>query len=225
MYRILFAAALVGLPILFASHAIAQPGSGRPPVIVSPDLTGPWVIQLKRGYRVGLSYPTLPRAVFRPAPSVQSRRGPAIDPAFLPRTIDYATSEAAGTIIIDTRQRYLYLILGDGEAKRYGIGVARPGFEWAGIHYVTRKAEWPEWVPPEEMRQRQPDLPTSMDGGLGNPLGARALYLGSTLYRIHGSDQPWTIGKAVSSGCIRMRNEDVIDLYDRVGVGTKVIVI
>ena len=109
-------------------------------------------------------------------------------------------------------------------AKRYGVGVGRPGFEWAGVHHVTRKAKWPGWTPPEEMRQRVPNLPVHMAGGVDNPLGARALYLGSTLYRIHGSNQPWTIGHAVSSGCIRMRNQDVVDLYDRVKVGTKVIV-
>jgi lipoprotein-anchoring transpeptidase ErfK/SrfK len=110
-------------------------------------------------------------------------------------------------------------------ARRYGVGVGRPGFEWAGTHTITRTAEWPDWVPPEEMLQRRPDLPRQMAGGPDNPLGARALYLGSTLYRIHGSNEPWTIGHAVSSGCIRMRNEDVIDLYERVKVGTKVVVI
>jgi lipoprotein-anchoring transpeptidase ErfK/SrfK len=112
-----------------------------------------------------------------------------------------------------------------GRAKRYGIGVGRPGFTWAGVHKVTAKREWPDWRPPEEMLKRQPYLPDYMPGGPDNPLGARALYLGSTLYRIHGSNEPWTIGRAVSSGCIRMRNEDVIDLYGRVGVGTKVVVI
>jgi len=228
MNRILIAAALAGLPILFAGQAMAGPTAARPPAIVGPDLTEPWVIQLKRGNRVGLSDPTMRRAAVRPASMATPARpayGRAIDPAFLPRTVNFATSEASGTIIIATEARYLYLILGDGKARRYGVGVGRPGFEWAGIHRVTRKAEWPPWVPPEEMRLRQPGLPISMEGGPGNPLGARALYLGSTLYRIHGSDQPWTIGQAVSSGCIRMRNEDVIDLYERIGVGTKVIVI
>ena len=233
MNRVLFAAALAGLAMLPAGHAIAEPLFGKPPAIpgsspgISADLTEPWLIQLKRGKRIGLSYAMRQRAALRPAPIAQAspRYGRAIDPAFLPRTISYATSEAEGTIIIDTNARYLYLILGDGRAKRYGVGVGRPGFEWAGIHRITRKAEWPGWVPPGEMRLRQPYLPIAMDGGLDNPLGARALYLGSTLYRIHGSNQPWTIGQAVSSGCIRMRNEDVIDLYERVGVGTKVIVI
>jgi lipoprotein-anchoring transpeptidase ErfK/SrfK len=151
------------------------------------------------------------------------RNGP-IDPAFMPAIVAYQTREPAGTIVIDTEARYLYLVLGEGRAKRYGVGVGRPGFEWAGVHTITRKAEWPDWTPPPEMRKRQPGLPVSMAGGIGNPLGARAMYLGSTLYRIHGSNEPWTIGHAVSSGCIRMRNEDVSDLYDRVKVGTRVIV-
>ncbi len=224
MNRVLFAAALAGLPFLVAGPAAAGPITTQPPAIVSSDLTSPWVIQLKPGNRVGLAYVTPKRRAVAPAPT-PARYGRAINPAFLPRTVDYATSEAAGTIIIDTKARYLYLILGNDTAKRYGVGVGRPGFEWAGIHRVTRKAAWPDWVPPEQMRERQPGLPIHMAGGIDNPLGARALYLGSTLYRIHGSNQPWTIGQAVSSGCIRMRNEDVIDLYDRVGVGTKVIVI
>ena len=143
---------------------------------------------------------------------------------YLPTTVPYDGGQKAGTIVIDTDQKFLYLVQNDGTARRYGVGVGRPGFEWAGAHTVTRKAEWPSWTPPAEMRKREPHLPARMEGGPNNPLGARALYLGSTLYRIHGTSQPWTIGRAVSSGCIRMRNEDVIDLYNRVGVGTKVIV-
>nr|WP_224406423.1 L,D-transpeptidase [Afifella sp. IM 167] len=168
-----------------------------------------------------------PAAVVRPAPATAVRAKPRheIDPAFLPTMVDYASDKAPGTIVIDTDNRYLYLVMAGGKAKRYGVGVGRPGFEWAGTHQVTRKAEWPGWTPPAEMRARQPGLPVHMEGGPDNPLGARALYLGSTLYRIHGSNQPWTIGHAVSSGCIRMRNEDVIDLYERVGVGTKVVVL
>ena len=127
--------------------------------------------------------------------------------------------------MVDTPQRFLYLVQDDGTALRYGIGVGRPGFTWAGVKAVTRKAEWPDWVPPKEMLARRPELPRYMAGGPDNPLGARALYLGSSLYRIHGSNEPWTIGQAVSSGCIRMRNEDVTDLYERVKVGTRVIVI
>ncbi|HEY5965624.1 MAG TPA: L,D-transpeptidase, partial [Xanthobacteraceae bacterium] len=127
--------------------------------------------------------------------------------------------------IIDTPERFLYLVQNNGTALRYGIGVGRPGFTWAGSKKVTAKKEWPDWTPPLDMLQRRPDLPNWMAGGPENPMGARALYLGSSLYRIHGSNEPWTIGQAVSSGCIRMRNEDVIDLYDRVRVGTKVVVI
>jgi lipoprotein-anchoring transpeptidase ErfK/SrfK len=150
---------------------------------------------------------------------------PAVDPRFLPQVVEYDGGEKPGTIIIDTPQRFLFLIQPGGKAIRYGIGVGRPGFAWAGVKQVSAKREWPDWRPPEQMLQRRPDLPHYMAGGPDNPLGARALYLGSSLYRIHGSNEPWTIGQAVSSGCIRMRNEDVIDLYDRVGVGAKVVVI
>jgi len=135
------------------------------------------------------------------------------------------TREAPGTIIIDANQRFLYLVQPGGQAIRYGIGVGREGFGWSGVERVTRKAEWPGWTPPAEMRARQPGLPTYMAGGPDNPLGARALYLGNTLYRIHGSNEPWTIGHAVSSGCFRMTNEDVTDLYERTRVGAKVIVV
>jgi lipoprotein-anchoring transpeptidase ErfK/SrfK len=145
-----------------------------------------------------------------------------MDPRYVRQVVPYAGSEAPGTIIINTQDRMLYLVQGSSRAIRYGIGVGRPGFTWSGVHHVSQKREWPDWTPPEEMLQRRPDLPRHMNGGPENPLGARALYLGSTLYRIHGSNEPWTIGTQVSSGCIRMRNEDVIDLYDRVSVGTKV---
>ena len=148
-----------------------------------------------------------------------------LNPMFLPQTVSYEGHEAPGTIVVDTPRRFLFLVEGDGKARRYGIGVGKPGFAWAGTKSVTRKAEWPDWTPPAEMLQRRPELPRHMAGGPENPLGARALYLGSSLYRIHGSNEPWTIGTAVSSGCIRMRNEDVIDLYGRVKVGTRVVVI
>jgi lipoprotein-anchoring transpeptidase ErfK/SrfK len=138
--------------------------------------------------------------------------------------IDYDGPYGPNTIIVDTSERRLYFVLGDGQAIRYGVGVGRQGFQWTGTHRITRKAEWPGWTPPAAMRKRQPGLPTYMEGGPNNPLGARAMYIGSTLYRIHGSNQPWTIGQAVSSGCIRMTNDDVIDLYEQVAVGTKVVV-
>jgi lipoprotein-anchoring transpeptidase ErfK/SrfK len=141
------------------------------------------------------------------------------------KLVSYSTGEAAGTIIIDTPNTYLYYIVGGGKALRYGIAVGREGFTWSGVQVISRKAEWPDWSPPAEMLNRQPYLPRVMAGGPGNPLGARALYLGDTAYRIHGTNQPDTIGRHLSSGCIRMLNEDVIDLYARVEVGTKVIVL
>ena len=147
-----------------------------------------------------------------------------INPVYEKQEVAYQTSEAPGTIIIDTPNKFLYLVQGDGRALRYGVGVGRPGFMWAGTHHVSAKKEWPDWTPPPEMLERQPYLPRHMEGGPTNPLGARAMYLGSTLYRIHGSNEPWTIGTNVSSGCIRMRNADVMDLYERVKVGAKVVV-
>ncbi len=147
-------------------------------------------------------------------------------PARLHRhVVDYPTREPAGTIVIDTPNTYLYYVLGGGKAVRYGIGVGREGFTWSGVRAIERKAEWPDWIPPAEMLQRQPYLPRFMAGGPGNPLGARAMYIGGTVYRIHGTNAPTTIGKQVSSGCIRMLNEDVVDLYARVNVGTKVVVL
>ncbi|TDR94419.1 L,D-transpeptidase [Enterovirga rhinocerotis] len=143
----------------------------------------------------------------------------------IPReVVSYSGRHAPGTIIISTTERRLYLVLGGGQAMRYGVGVGRPGFDWAGTKTITRKAEWPTWTPPAQMLKRRPDLPRFMKGGPDNPMGARALYLGSSLYRIHGSNEPDTIGQAVSSGCIRMLNDDVIDLYNRVRVGTRVVV-
>lgn len=138
--------------------------------------------------------------------------------------VAYAGRHAPGTIIVSTSERRLYFVLGNGQAIRYGVGVGRPGFQWGGSHSVTMKREWPDWRPPAAMLKRRPDLPRHMAGGPDNPLGARALYIGSTIYRIHGSNEPETIGEAVSSGCIRMTNEDVMDLYNRAKVGTRVIV-
>jgi lipoprotein-anchoring transpeptidase ErfK/SrfK len=143
----------------------------------------------------------------------------------IPRTtVSFAGNYAPGTIVINTAERRLYLVLQNGEALRYGIGVGRDGYRWSGTHRITAKKEWPSWTPPSQMLARRPDLPRHMAGGIDNPLGARALYLGSTLYRIHGSNEPETIGQAVSSGCFRMTNEDVTDLYGRVSVGTTVVV-
>jgi lipoprotein-anchoring transpeptidase ErfK/SrfK len=165
------------------------------------------------------------------APPMQAEpsqdEGRAVElPARLRRQIvGYATREAPGTVIIDTPHTYLYYVLGNGQAIRYGIGVGRDGFTWSGTQTITRKAEWPDWTPPPEMIVRQPYLPRQMAGGPGNPLGARAMYLGGTVYRIHGTNAPETIGTHVSSGCLRLTNEDVTDLYSRVSVGTRVIVL
>jgi lipoprotein-anchoring transpeptidase ErfK/SrfK len=177
-------------------------------------------------------FPFLPQpAEPATAPLVQSapseeQNATAELPARLRRQIvSYATHEAPGTVIIDTPNTYLYYVLGGGQAIRYGIGVGRDGFTWSGVQSITKKAEWPDWTPPPEMIARQPYLPRQMAGGPGNPLGARAMYLGGTIYRIHGTNAPQTIGTHVSSGCIRLTNHDVTDLYSRVNVGTKVIVL
>lgn len=160
-----------------------------------------------------------------PRHALQLQANTQVNPIYLRQVVQYPTSERSGTIVVDTRAHFLYFVLGDGRALRYGIGVAKSGFEWSGTHKVTRKAEWPSWTPPAEMLKRRPDLPRHMAGGPDNPLGARALYLGSTLYRIHGTTEPWSIGQNVSSGCIRMTNADVIDLYGRVQLHTKVVVL
>ena len=158
-------------------------------------------------------------------PSDESETTFELPARFKRQIVNYPTREAAGTIIIDTPNTYLYYVLGNGQAMRYGIGVGRDGFTWSGTQTITKKAEWPDWTPPPEMIVRQPYLPRHMAGGPGNPLGARAMYLGGTVYRIHGTNAPSTIGTHVSSGCIRLTNQDVTDLYSRVGVGTKVIVL
>jgi lipoprotein-anchoring transpeptidase ErfK/SrfK len=154
-------------------------------------------------------------------PDPQAEQLPAI---YQRQMVYYRTNEAPGTIIVQTSERFLYVVQGNSRALRYGIGVGRDGFQWSGLLKISRKAEWPDWVPPPEMIARQPYLPRFMAGGPGNPLGARALYLGNTVYRIHGTNQPQTIGQSVSSGCFRLVNPDVMDLYDRIPVGTKVIV-
>lgn len=154
------------------------------------------------------------------SPKTSTRRGSSI-----PRElVAYETNHKPGTIVVETSERRLYFVLPDGKAMKYGVGVGRDGFRWSGRHRITRKAEWPGWTPPPAMRKRIPDLPAYVPGGPDNPLGARALYIGSTLYRLHGTSEPWTIGQAVSSGCIRLTNEDVIDLYERTQVGALVVV-
>lgn len=169
-----------------------------------------------------LNRPSLNDSKPRPGYKLKKVR---LAPEFRRQIVAYKSNQKAGTIIVNTGEKHLYLVLGNGKALRYGIGTARDGFEWSGTHKVSNKREWPGWTPPEEMKRRQPNLPDYMPGGINNPLGARAIYIGSTLYRIHGTNEPWTIGQDVSSGCIRMVNDDVEDLYERVKIGAKVIVL
>jgi lipoprotein-anchoring transpeptidase ErfK/SrfK len=207
--------------------ALAAPLSATYHTEPQPSLGGGFIEYLFGGRPMAPSDPYAGRyqtARGEPPEWAEARRAEA-DPRYQRQVVAYQGSEQPGTIVIDTPQKFLYLVQENGHAVRYGIGVGRPGFTWAGVKEVSSKREWPEWTPPPEMLKRRPDLPHHMAGGPENPLGARALYLGSSLYRIHGSNEPWTIGTAVSSGCIRMRNEDVIDLYGRVHVGTKVVVI
>jgi len=201
--------------------AAAQPDATRPPLPISPGQIGAGQADSNATGMVPDSHTmaALP-------PEVRPETGPKkqLPPQFRRTLVDYPTKEPAGTIIIDTPNTYLYLVLGQGKALRYGVGVGREGFTWSGAEKVSRMAEWPDWTPPEEMIVRQPYLPRFMAGGETNPLGARALYLGKTVYRIHGTNQPSTIGTFVSSGCIRLTNEDVMDLFTRVKVGTRVVV-
>ncbi len=168
--------------------------------------------------------PVAPQAI-EPEQAAPSDEAAELAPRLKRQIVNYATHEPPGTVIVDTPNTFLYFVLGNGRAIRYGIGVGREGFTWSGVKAVTRKAEWPDWYPPAEMIQRQPYLPRVMAGGPGNPLGARAMYLGGTVYRIHGTNDPTTIGKHVSSGCIRLTNENAIDLYNRVTMGAKVVVL
>jgi lipoprotein-anchoring transpeptidase ErfK/SrfK len=242
-------------PQTYASQAYGPQPAAPAPMPVSyaaaPAPAPPPQPAPTRGFLEGIfGGPTIQAHVFQPAmPAYQTAPAPEpqlsainpapgyapssqgdmssypIDPRYNRQVVDYRGEEKPGTIIIDTPNKFLYLVEDGGKALRYGIGVGRPGFTWAGVKTITAKKEWPDWRPPADMLQRRPDLPRYMPGGIDNPLGARAMYLGSTLYRIHGSNEPWTIGTNVSSGCIRMRNEDVSDLYGRVKVGTKVMVI
>ncbi len=289
LHKIIIYTAISIFLILGPASAGSRYGT-PPPIVLSPDLTAPWVLQLRTSpalqhqqsrnkraerYQVQLAKParrgrsliqtTNNREIYRrttpifslwglrqntrghnvpkirqvafqnpssigppSSPSRKQKSSKQMDSKFEPQLVSYDTHKPAGTVIIDTTEKFLYLVLGNGQARRYGVGVGKPGFEWAGTHKISRKAEWPDWRPPAQMIAREKKkgrvLPAFVEGGPQNPLGARALYLGSSLYRIHGTNQPWTIGKAVSSGCIRMRNEDVMDLYERIGVGTKVVV-
>ncbi len=260
--------ASIALPeAVFAKDRYGEPSA----IIVSPDLSAPWVMQLQRTpvrkIKRSLAAPvasqqvivigkdirqvkrvqrTVPQPVYNSGvvridnngmiqPQQVAYAKPKnvkvreIDPMFLPQEVAYDGAQKAGTIVIDSDAKFLYLVGQGGTARRYGVGVGKEGFTWRGTQKISNKKEWPDWTPPAEMIQRVREkegriLPVHMEGGPDNPLGARAMYLGSTLYRIHGTNQPWTIGHNVSSGCIRMRNEDVVDLYERVSVGTTVVV-
>ena len=195
--------AALALAFMFAGLGAAEAATAR---IIVPPPAG-----------ITLSQTGRPNAL-----TLEDKTG--LPPTLLRQVVPYQTAEKPGTIVVNTGQKYLYLVLGHGRAMRYGIGVAKTGFEWSGTHRITAKREWPDWTPPVEMLQRRPDIPTHMDGGIDNPLGARALYIGTTLYRIHGTNEPWTIGSNVSSGCIRLTNDDVMDLYSRAKIGAKVVV-
>jgi lipoprotein-anchoring transpeptidase ErfK/SrfK len=221
--------------VYFAPQPLPTP-DGRPPADVAgappaaADVTG------------SIKSPPLAAAPLGPAAAPQASRPTVVAalpmqsppeqgsvqeplPQFRRQMVNFPTTEPAGTVIIDTPNTYLYLVLGHGKALRYGIGVGREGFTWSGTERISRMKEWPDWFPPKEMIERQPYLPRFMAGGESNPLGARAMYLGNTLYRIHGTNDPSTIGKYISSGCVRLTNEDVEDLYSRVGIGTRVVVL
>ncbi len=216
---------------LFAANYQAAAAAPSGAYLQAPQYQQPARQQLAFGYQTrpqqqqGYYYQ---QGAYQPpgyAPSSYGDMTQQLDPRYQRQVVEYRGSEKPGTIIVDTPHFFLYLVVDGGRAIRYGIGVGRPGFTWAGVKSISAKREWPDWRPPDEMLARRPDLPHYMPGGPENPLGARALYLGSTLYRIHGSNEPWSIGTQVSSGCIRLRNEDIIDLYGRVKVGAKVIVI
>jgi lipoprotein-anchoring transpeptidase ErfK/SrfK len=203
--------------------------AGAPDFRPPGDITGSVPAQPAQPGQPGAAPPppANPTVIASLPPEDQPEQGPAkeLPPQFKRQLVDYNTTEPAGTLIVDTSHTYLYLVMGRGKALRYGIGVGREGFTWAGTERISRMKEWPDWFPPKEMIDRQPYLPRFMAGGESNPLGARALYLGNTLYRIHGTNQPSTIGSYVSSGCIRLTNDDISDLYGRVQVGTRVVVL
>jgi len=227
--------------VVYADQSVPQPPNQRVASAERSNLGGGFIEFLfGDGQQQGSRYQQQPydqRPLYAPQPrsmepqqlmrdqETSEAARPAFDPKFEKQLVEYHGKEAAGTIVIDTSSKFLYLVQRDGQALRYGVGVGKDGFLWHGVKTITAKKEWPDWTPPSEMLKRRPDLPRHMEGGPQNPLGARAMYLGSSLYRIHGSNEPWTIGTNVSSGCIRMRNQDVIDLYGRVPVGARVVVI
>lgn len=235
--------------VIYANQFAQRPSSVRPVYAETSNMGGGFIEFLfGDGQTRGDRYqhqPAYQQPTFQQQPSYQGSLLPAIapqqtmrqqeeesesghpefNPKFARRLVEYHGKESPGTIVVDTPNKFLFLVRDDGKALRYGIGVGRPGFTWSGVKQISAKKEWPAWTPPLAMLARRPDLPRHMEGGPQNPLGARAMYLGSSLYRIHGSNEPWTIGTNVSSGCIRMRNEDVIDLYGRINIGARVVVI
>jgi lipoprotein-anchoring transpeptidase ErfK/SrfK len=241
---------VAALALLSATAQAGQRYGNQPRLVLSNDLAAPWVLQIQPGSKrnnrklsrqirqrhkrsqrayVNQQRSGVTTASLRREAKLRGSVKSDFDPDLLPTIVNYGGPKAPGTIVVNTIERRLYLVEPGGKARRYAVGVGKPGFEWAGTHKVSRKAEWPSWRPPAQMiareRKKGRNLPTYVPGGIKNPLGARALYLGSSIYRIHGTNQAWSIGKAVSSGCIRMRNEDVMDLYDRVPVGARVEVI
>jgi len=242
---------LVGVTINDAQAQSVSHHAGSPYVMLHDERSSPWLLQLQpnyarqqhqarqQQYQRSLSGRIVTRPTLQTRPGLrpdvqQASIAPThqLNPIFLPQVVSYDTHHAVGTIIVDPHNRFLYLVEENGQARRYGVGVGRAGFGWSGTATIQRRAEWPRWTPPASMIERQPELEEwrhGMPGGIENPLGARALYLyeggRDTLYRIHGTNQPWTIGQAMSSGCIRMRNEDVTDLYERVHIGARVVVL
>ena len=215
---------VAGAALLSQTPAFAFERYLTTPVWLPPPNVGQ--MDLDKGYGNDRNW-SVPRSSWADSAAVgpHAHRAGPLRGAYARQVVAYPTAQRAGTIVVDTRANFLYLVLGHGEALRYGVGTARPGFGWHGSYHITDKREWPGWTPPAEMLVRQPGIPHHMAGGIANPLGARALYIGRTLYRIHGTNQPWTIGTDISSGCIRMTNADVIDLYARVKIGAKVIVL
>jgi len=215
------------MPLTASHHARALPLRRLLAAALIAPLLAAFAIDAGRAETFRLAYPPpagMTLTTSSPGNGLQLRHNGTDHPRFLKQIVADPTGERPGTIVVRTSEKYLYLVLPGGRALRYGIGVARDGFEWSGTHTITAKREWPGWTPPAEMRKREPHLPAFMEGGPDNPLGARALYIGSTLYRIHGTNRPRSIGHNVSSGCIRLTNQDVIDLFGRVRVGARVIV-
>lgn len=249
-FSALLLAGAASISLAHANDRYATP----PPIVISPNVTEPWIMQLQNRNGQARSVPASNKQIIvrrerqplqrivkpqqiqqrftAPVPAQPAQKPKAtqngLDPMYLPQVVAYNGRQKPGSIVISTQDRFLYLVMEGGQARRYGVGVGKQGFTWRGTEKITRKKEWPSWRPPASMIAREKkkgrDLPAFMAGGPENPLGARALYLGSTLYRIHGTNAPWSIGQAVSSGCIRMRNEDVADLYGRVSVGATVTV-